>query len=73
MTPYKTVEAYSVSLKDGAWVQRPTTGPDFLCQSFDEAMHCIRVQGNAFVDGAVCMAVRQALGVVPEQVGEVVA
>ena len=26
----------------------------------------LRVQGNAYVDGAVCMALRQALGVVPD-------
>lgn len=71
MTAYKTVPAYSVTYANGAWVQRPTTGPDFMCMGYDEALYSLRVQGNAFVDGAVCLAVRQALGVVPVQAGEV--
>ena len=72
MTPYKTVPAYSVTYSGGIWQQTPTTGPDFMCMSYDEALHSLRTQGNAFVDGAVCLAVRQALGVVP-QAGEVAA
>jgi len=65
-TAYKTVPAYSVTWDAGVWTQRPTTGPDFLCMTFDEAAHSIAVQGNAFVDGAVCMALRRALGVVSD-------
>lgn len=69
MTPYKTVEAFSVTYRDGMWTQTPTTGPDFMCMSYDEALHSLRVQGDAFVAGDVCLAVRRALGVVPVEQG----
>ena len=37
-----------------------------MLMSYDEARHSIAVQGNVFVDGEVCMALRRALGVVPD-------
>ena len=64
--PYKTVPAYSVTWDGATWAQLPTTGPDYMLMSFDEARHSIAVQGNAYVDGAVCLALRVALGVVPD-------
>ena len=68
MTPYKTVPAYSVTWDGATWAQLPTTGPDFMLMTFDEALFSLRVQGNAFVDGEVCLALRRALGVVPDAV-----
>lgn len=63
---YKTVPAYSVTWDGDTWAQTPTTGPDFMLMTFDEALFSLGVQGNAYVDGAACMALRQALHVVPD-------
>jgi hypothetical protein len=68
-TPYKTIPAYSVTWDGATWTQTPTQGADFWLMSFDEALFSLRVQGNAYVDGAVCLALRQALGVVPDAAG----
>ncbi len=65
--PYTVVPAYTVLYRSGVWTQIPQgLEAEHLCMSFDEAMHSLREQGNAFVDGAVRDALRQALGVVPE-------
>jgi hypothetical protein len=66
-TPYTRVPAFSVTYRDGLWTQTPDgLRGEHLCMSYDEAWHSIAVQGDAYVDGAVCMALRQALGVVPD-------
>ncbi len=65
--PYTVVPAYTVLYRGGVWTQIPQgLEAEHLCMSFDEAMHSLREQGNAFVDGAVRDMLRQALGVVPE-------
>jgi hypothetical protein len=66
---YKTVDTYICTLTAGAWAQTPSRDPDFLCMSVEEAIHSLRVQGNALVTVADVLPVRRALGVVPEGEG----
>ena len=67
------VEAYSVTTFGGLWVQAPITAPPVMLMNRNEALRSLAVTGTAVVDGAVLLAVRAALGVVPEQAGEVTA
>lgn len=66
MSVYKTVPAYSVTWDGDNWTQTLTTGPDFMLMTYDEVLFSLGVQGNAYVDGEVCMALRVALHIVPD-------
>ena len=62
--PYTVVQAWTVIYRGGQWTQIPQgLEAEHLCMSYDEAMHSLDVQGNAFVDGTVLAALRLALGV----------